>query len=176
MKNKPNLKPLPFWNAYGAGVLLGTTLFFAFFLTGRGLGGSGAMDRITAFFYELFSPVTAYSYNYYDRYFTKDIFVLNDYSLYQLLGVLAGGYISASFGRRSHLTIEKGPRIAVQNRLILAFAGGAIMALGARLARGCTSGQMLTGGATLAVGSWVMFAFFFGGAYLIAWTVRKQWI
>ena len=32
---------------------------------------------------------------------------------------------------------------------VMAFAGGALMAVGAALARGCTSGQALTGGALL---------------------------
>ena len=36
----------------------------------------------------------------------------------------------------------------------MAFAGGAVMGIGAVLARGCTSGQALTGGALLSVGSW----------------------
>ena len=34
-------------------------------------------------------------------------------------------------------------------------AGGVLMGLGAKLARGCTSGQALTGGALLAAGSWI---------------------
>ena len=46
---------------------------------------------------------------------------------------------------------------------MLAFARGLISAFGARLARGCTSGQALSGGAVLSVGSWAfMFAVFAG--------------
>ncbi len=47
---------------------------------------------------------------------------------------------------------------------------------GARLARGCTSGQALSGGATLAAGSWGIMLAIFASAYLLAWFVRKLWL
>ena len=39
------------------------------------------------------------------------------------------------------------------------------MGYGARFARGCTSGQALSGGATLSVGSWAFMFAVFAGAY-----------
>ena len=54
--------------------------------------------------------------------------------------------------------------------------GGAVAGFGAQLARGCTSGQALTGGAQLALGSWVFMFSVFGGAYALAWFFRRQWI
>jgi uncharacterized membrane protein YedE/YeeE len=47
--------------------------------------------------------------------------------------------------------------------------------MGAKLAKGCTSGQALTGGAQLNLGSWVFMLAVFAGAYLLAWFVRKEW-
>jgi hypothetical protein len=49
------------------------------------------------------------------------------------------------------------------------------MGFGAKLARGCTSGQALTGGAVLGVGSWAAMMAIFGGAYALAYFVRRQW-
>ncbi len=49
------------------------------------------------------------------------------------------------------------------------------MGVGAKLARGCTSGQALSGGALLNVGSWAFMMMVFAGAYAIAWFVRRQW-
>jgi uncharacterized membrane protein YedE/YeeE len=49
------------------------------------------------------------------------------------------------------------------------------MAFGARLARGCTSGQALTGGATLSAGSWAVMFAIFGGGYALAYSLRKFW-
>ena len=57
----------------------------------------------------------------------------------------------------------------------MAFFGGVLMGYGARLARGCTSGQALSGGAVLSVGSWVFMFAVFGGAYGLAYFVRKFW-
>jgi hypothetical protein len=58
----------------------------------------------------------------------------------------------------------------------MAFLGGTIMVYGARMARGCTSGQALSGGATLAVGSWLLMFAIFGSAYALAYFVRKLWL
>jgi len=60
--------------------------------------------------------------------------------------------------------------------LMFAFIGGALMAIGAKIALGCTSGQALTGGALLNVGSWAFMWCVFGGAYALAYFFRKQWI
>jgi uncharacterized membrane protein YedE/YeeE len=49
------------------------------------------------------------------------------------------------------------------------------MGLGAVLARGCTSGQALTGGALLSVGSWLFILTAFVAAYATAPFVRRVW-
>lgn len=170
------LAPKPYWSPYAAGVLLGVTLFLAFFIMGRGLGASGPLNRLVVFSYALIGEELAQGFSYYRPYFAQAGSVLADYSVFQLIGVLVGGYLSAAMARRVKLTVEKGPRIDVRSRLWLAFAGGFVMAWGARIARGCTSGQVLTGSANLAIGSLVMFVFFFAGAYATAYLVRKQWI
>jgi uncharacterized membrane protein YedE/YeeE len=56
-----------------------------------------------------------------------------------------------------------------------AFAGGALTAVGADLARGCTSGQALTGGALLNAGSWAFMLCVFAGGYAVAPLVKRQW-
>ena len=45
----------------------------------------------------------------------------------------------------------------------------------ARLARGCTSGQALTGGALMSAGSWAFMMCVFGGGYALAYFVRREW-
>jgi uncharacterized membrane protein YedE/YeeE len=49
------------------------------------------------------------------------------------------------------------------------------MGLGAVLARGCTSGQALTGGALLSVGSWLFIIAAFGAAYAAAPLLKRAW-
>lgn len=92
------------------------------------------------------------------------------------LMIIAGGFLSGALAHRLNFTIEKGPRISTPGRLGLAFVGGALMGVGAKLALGCTSGQALTGGALLNVGSWVFMMCVFGGAYGLAWFLRRQWL
>ena len=50
------------------------------------------------------------------------------------------------------------------------------MGFGAKLARGCTSGQALTGGSILNLGSWAFMLCVFGGAYMFAYFMRKEWL
>jgi uncharacterized membrane protein YedE/YeeE len=71
--------------------------------------------------------------------------------------------------------IFKGPNISSGGRLALAFSGGLLMGMAARLARGCTSGQALSGGALMSVGSFVFMFAVFGGAYALAYFLRKEW-
>ena len=58
---------------------------------------------------------------------------------------------------------------------MFAFLGGAFMGYGARMARGCTSGQALSGGAVLSAGSWAFMMAVFAGAYALAYFVRRLW-
>ena len=50
-----------------------------------------------------------------------------------------------------------------------------MMGFAARLARGCTSGQALTGGAVLSLGSWVFMFAVFAGGYMLAPFIRRMW-
>jgi hypothetical protein len=50
-----------------------------------------------------------------------------------------------------------------------------IVGFASRLARGCTSGQALSGGALLLSGSLVFLVCLFASGYAAAWFVRKQW-
>jgi uncharacterized membrane protein YedE/YeeE len=76
---------------------------------------------------------------------------------------------------RVKVETTKGPNVTNRTRWTFAFVGGSIMGFGARLARGCTSGQALSGGATLSAGSWVLMFAIFGGGYATAYFVRKLW-
>ena len=49
------------------------------------------------------------------------------------------------------------------------------MGFAAKIARGCTSGQALTGGALLNLGSWIFMLSVFAGAYAFAYFIRRQW-
>ena len=89
---------------------------------------------------------------------------------------MIGGFASGLIFGRVKLETTKGPRVSNRVRWLMAFIGGMLFLYGARMARGCTSGQALTGGATLSAGSWVIMFSIFGGAYALAYFVRKFWL
>ena len=64
-----------------------------------------------------------------------------------------------------------GPAIAP--RLLAGFAGGALMAFGARLAGGCTSGHGISGTLQLGVGSWIALLCFFAGGAAVAFPLYR---
>jgi uncharacterized membrane protein YedE/YeeE len=53
-------------------------------------------------------------------------------------------------------------------RLVVGFLGGGVMAFGARIAGGCTSGHGISGALQLSVGSWIALAGFFVGGVITA--------
>jgi hypothetical protein len=59
-------------------------------------------------------------------------------------------------------------------RAIMAFLGGFIMLLGARIADGCTSGNGLSGIALLSIGSMTVIASMFVGGILVALFYKRK--
>lgn len=167
--------PRPILNPYLAGTLLGVVLFLAFALTHNGLGASGAISRLQVGALACFSQSHVDRVGYFAAMGGGNRSAIDHASVLLLLGTFVGGMASAAWNGRLKLEVFKGPRIGTATRLILALIGGAIMGYGARFARGCTSGQALSGGAVLSLGSWAfMFSVFIGG-YLLAWFVRRLW-
>jgi uncharacterized protein len=165
----------PFWNPYVAGVVLGLVLLGSFLIMGFGLGASGAATRFAAFAADLVAPKAVESNAYFSQYFGPGRHVLGDWLVFEVLGVFLGGALGAYSAGRMKLGVDRGPRVPAGRRLALALAGGVLMGIAARLARGCTSGQALTGGAALSLGSWIFMMAVFAGGYLVAPLVRKEW-
>lgn len=165
----------PYVHPYLGGLLLGLLLFLAFFLTGNGLGASGGLNRLIVSVQDLVAPEHIDRVPYLLKMAGGDKNPLDDWVVPMVFGTLAGGLAAGWWFGRLKVETNKGPRISVRQRWFWAFAGGAIMGYGARMARGCTSGQALSGGATLSVGSWVFMFAVFAGAYALAWFVRRLW-
>ena len=164
-----------FINPYLAGVALGLVLLAAFLIMGQGLGGSGAAFRVGVKAAHAVAPGHVESSSFMGSTVAGDAEPLDNYFVLLALGVFLGGAVSAYAAGRMRRQVVRGPRISVGWRLGLAFSGGIIMGAAARLARGCTSGQALSGGALLSAGSWIFMFSVFAGGYALAYFVRRQW-
>jgi hypothetical protein len=160
---------------YFGGVVLGIILFLAMFFTGNGLGSSGATTRLVTFATDLVAPDHVDRTPYLLKMAGGDKDPLDDWILPVFIGALVGGFSSGWIFGRLKFETTKGPNISDRTRWIMSFLGGVIFLYGARMARGCTSGQALTGGATLSAGSWTVMFAIFAGAYGLAYFVRKMW-
>lgn len=164
-------------NPYLIGLLLGFVLLATFVIMGRGLGASGVLSTAVSVGVDKIAPEKAQSNEFYKGYLgdgTKNPF--KDWLTFSIIGVVIGGFISGAISGRNKIMVEKGPRATNTKRFLFAFIGGALMGYGAKLARGCTSGQALTGGAMLSVGGWAFMIMVFVGAYAMAYFMRRQWI
>jgi uncharacterized membrane protein YedE/YeeE len=169
-----NRDPAKFWNPYLAGVALGLVLLTALVVTGKGLGASGASFRIGVSVVEAVAPEHVASATGL-RGVAEKGHPLDDWLVFQMLGVFLGGLVGAYTSGRLSVEVLKGPRISYAGRIAMALAGGLLMGIGAKLARGCASGQALTGGALMSVGAWAFMMTFFGGGYALAYFVRRAW-
>ena len=165
----------PYINPYLGGTLLGVVLFLAFFLTGNGLGASGGLTHVVSAVLAFLTPEHVDRTAYFAKFAGGLKAPLEDASVFMLIGTFLGGALSGLLNKRFKPEIRKGPNVGNMTRLVLAFTGGAIMGYGARLARGCTSGQALSGGAVFSVGSFAFMFAIFGAGYAVAWFLRRLW-
>jgi uncharacterized membrane protein YedE/YeeE len=164
-----------YWNPYLGGVLLGLVLFASFFVAGHGLGASGGVNRIVVAVEDVVAPEHVDRVPYLAQLAGGDRDPLQHWIVWEVAGILLGGFVSGLLRGRVRLQTYHGPQIRAGTRWAFAFLGGLLMGYGARLARGCTSGQALSGGAVLSVGSWAFMLAVFAGGYGLAWFVRRLW-
>lgn len=166
--------PNRFWNPYVGGVALGLVLLATFLVMGKGLGASGATFRTGVWAVNAVAPAHAANVPAMSS-IVEDGHPLNDWLVFEVVGVLIGGLIGAATSGRLRREVIKGPTFSSGGRIALAIAGGVMMGFAAKLTRGCTSGQALSGGAVLSVGAWAFMFSVFAGGYAAAWFNRRQW-
>lgn len=175
--NTKKEKGRKYLNPYIGGVLLGLVLLAANFVSGRGLGASGA-----------FKSVVVTSINAVDKKAVDNLPFMAEYAeshgtspmknwlVFEMLGVLVGGFLSGAVAGRLKLKVEHSPKITSRRRLVFALLGGILFGFGSQLGRGCTSGSALSGMAVLSLGGFITMMAIFGTAYALAYFFRKNWI
>jgi hypothetical protein len=167
-------EPSKFWNPYLGGVALGLVLLASFVVMGNGLGASGASLRLGVAAVSAVAPAAVQAAPALAK-ANADGHPLDFWLVFEIAGVLLGGLVGAYTSGRLKLETLRGPTFANGARLGMALLGGFIMGAAARATRGCTSGQALSGGALMSVGSWAFMFSVFGGGYALAYFTRRQW-
>ncbi len=178
MNTYNNKKKMPrYINPYFGGVLLGLLLLITFFITGRGLGASGAVKSAVVTTVDKVAPTHTEGSTFYSRFLTDNHSPMHNWMVFESLGMLIGGLLSGVlFGRLKKLRIEHSPKITGRTRLIGAAIGGILFGFGSQLGRGCTSGAALSGTAAFSFGGLLVMMFLFGTGYIVAYFFRKLWI
>jgi uncharacterized membrane protein YedE/YeeE len=168
------------WSPYLAGALVGVLAIVSVYLTstlmGKSnyLGASTTFVRAAGFIFQSVDPAHVAENAYYIKEKVKV-----DWQFMMIIGIFFGALVSSLMDKSFKLEAvpaiwEKrfGPSIA--KRAILAFLGGIVAMIGARLADGCPSGHGLSGMMQLSVSAFVALAMFFGIGALVANLIYRK--
>ena len=170
MKRKP-------MNPYLAGFLLGLVLLLTIWLTGRGLGASGALKSSVVATVDAIAPAHAAQSHFYSAYLGPDKpSPMKSWLVFEVIGVVIGGFVSGLVSGRLGWQTERGKGVSTRTRWAFALFGGALFGIGAQFARGCTSGAALSGMAVLSTAGFITMLAIFGSAYAVAYFVRTLWL
>lgn len=156
------------WDPYLVGGLIGILSMATFYFSNKPLGVSTAYARLAGLLGYLVSRPHTDSLKFY-----QDTAPKIEWEVMLAFGIIVGAFFAALSGGEFNVSVvpalwEARFGNSPALRLAVAFLGGLIMAFGARLAGGCTSGHGISGALQLSVGSWVALAAFFAGGVITA--------
>jgi len=160
-----------YMNPYLAGFFLGLVLLATIFITGRGLGASGAIKSIVVATVDGVAPTHAESSSFYEPTSVpaKDN-PLKSWLVFEVIGVVIGGFISGLVSDRLKIVTESGPKVSRNVRWLFCGDRRRIVRDRCAIARGCTSGAALSGMAVLSTAGFItMIAIFGTGMPCILW-------
>ena len=152
------------WSPYLVGAGIGVLSWLTFYFADKPIGASSFYATIAGFIGKIFARRHTEKLKYYQSNPPRI-----DWAFIFVLASMAGGFLAAWSGgeiRNEWLHPMWVERFgdSLPFRGIIAFAGGVLMAVGARMAGGCTSGNGISGTLQLNAGSWLaVIAMFIGG-------------
>lgn len=166
--------PEPAWSPYVVGGLIGILVLSTLALAGQKIGASSAYSDTAGMIGRLIAPQHIASLPYYQK--SKPMI---GWTFTIVLGVILGSFLAAWTGGEltgTYLQDMWVARFGADSgllRFMVALVGGALMAFGARMAGGCTSGHGISGTLQLAVGSWIAVICFFVGGIATAMLIYR---
>ena len=157
------------WSPYLVGALLGVLSWLTFYFSDKPIGASSFYATLAGMIGKVFAKKHVESLAYY-----KNNPPVLDWEFAFVLATVAGAFLAAFSG--GELTGEWLPPMwearfgegTIGLRASVAVLGGMLMAFGARVAGGCTSGHGISGTLQLSVGSWIAVVCFFLGGIAVA--------
>lgn len=161
--------PGPAWSPYLVGALLGVLSWLTFYFSDKPIGASSFYATVAGMVGKIFARKRTASLAYYQSNPPKV-----DWEFVFVLMTIGGAFLAAFSG--GELTLRTLPPFwearfgegTVGLRAAVAVGGGVLMAFGARLAGGCTSGHGISGTLQMNVGSWIAVVCFFLGGMAVA--------
>lgn len=162
------------WSPYAAGVVIGLLQIPTFLLMDTALGASSSFVTVGAHIAAVLDPAAEKI-----KYFSSHMWgAKNWWQVAVVVGIGIGAYLSMRMAQTPRRTIS--PVWArtmgtstLWSRAPVAFLGGFIALLGARIAGGCTSGHGISGMAQLSVGSTLAVAAMFAGGIATAMLLKR---
>ena len=158
----------PAWSPYLVGVGIGVLSWLTFYFSDKPIGASSFYASVAGMIGKFFAPKHTASLAYYKE---KPPAIGWEFAF--VVAAIFGGFLAATTGgefRNEWLhpmwTARFGDSIGL--RFVVAFSGGILMAFGARLAGGCTSGHGISGTLQLNVASWIALICLFIGGIIVA--------
>ncbi|MBU3590922.1 YeeE/YedE family protein [Polynucleobacter sp. 78F-HAINBA] len=173
MSEKNQNCPAPYWNPLIAGILLGIVLLATFVVTGHGLGATGFITRLTAWFGMYLMPA-ATNANEYLGGMVEEGRPLDAWISWQVVGVALGALLSAFFAGRIAVKFDGKRYLGGSSRPFTALFGGLLAGFGARIAAGCTSGLGLSGAAVLSLAGFTFLGTFFAVGLLASRFMKEE--
>jgi uncharacterized protein len=164
-RNYPGAAWSPYMVGAGIGVLVCLTMFFS----KKPVGASSSYATAAGLIGKAIAPRHTAKLKYYadnpPRVDWELIFVGAT-----VLGALLAAWNGGELSRRwlPPMWADRFGENSLALRAVIALLGGVLMAFGARMARGCTSGHGISGAAQLNVASWIALVCFFIGGAIVA--------
>lgn len=161
------------WSPYLVGAAIGVLSWLTFYFSDKPIAASSFYAQVAGLLGKLIAPRHTASLSWFKenppRVGWEFVFVVSIVGGSALAAITGGEFANEWL---SPMWIARfGDSLML--RAAVAFGGGIIMAMGARLAGGCTSGHGISGTLQLSVASWISVVFFFIGGIAAAMLIFK---
>ena len=166
------------WSPYSVGIGIGILSCITLLLMHHSLGTSLFFVKVVGAFESWIWPTHFKDTTYFLPYFQGKAWF--DWQMAFVVAIFFGSWVARLFSHKPS-SISRPPVIwktrfgqKRSTRYVGAFFGGVILLFGARLAGGCTSGHVISGGMQLAVAGWIFMGGLFGIGVPAAFIIYKK--